>query len=403
MKILKRFTKRAKSYRKGVKSFRWHHPLVLPVTTFMVLFFAGVIVFIGLSGETVGAPDTKIVRLTIDGQPRTVPTRAHTVGDLLRKLDLKITRNDALDPSPKTPITGKNFQIELRHAKPYVIIDENGEKIYATVAGVDLKDAAAKAGAQLYIEDIVYAEPTTADDTLDEGFVGTKLLINRATPVVVNLYGKSIVVRSHKQTVGEVLDEKGIVLRQGDRVRPAADTKIRPNLAIFVLRKGEKIISIEQAIPAPVEQREDPEAPVGSEVIIEEGAPGLRLITYQVKTKDGKIIDRKRIQSVVVTQPKKRIVVIGTKAQAFDGGFEAALAALRSCEGGYTSVNPAGYYGAYQFTQSSWNSFAPSSYVGTNPINAPPAIQDLAARNYYMASGWSPWPNCGASLPDIYR
>lgn len=403
MKILKKFKKSAKKYKKGTKSFRWQHPFVIPVAVFLVMFFASVIAFIGFSGETVGAPDTKVVRLTVDGKERAVPTRAHTVGDLLKKLGLEVTKNDAIDPSPKTPINGENFKVELRHAKPYVIVDENGERKYATVAGVDLKDAANKAGAHVYFEDIVYAEPTGADDTVSDGFVGTKLIINRATPVVLSLYGKSIVVRSHATTVGGVLKDKGIVLHKGDRVRPKTDTKIKPNLPIFILRKGEKIVSVEKTIPAPVETREDPEAPVGSETVIDPGRPGARIVTYRIKSKDGKEIGRKKIQSIVVTQPKKRIVVVGTKTKGFDGGFEAALAALRSCEGSYTSVNPAGYYGAYQFTQSSWNNYAPASYAGANPTSAPPAIQDLAARNYYQASGWAPWPNCGAGLPDIYR
>lgn len=400
MKVLKRFNKK---YKRGVKALHWHHPLAIAMITFMLMFFTGIVLLIGLGGETVGAPDTKIVRLTVDGKERTVPTRAHTVGDLLGKLDLSPAKNDAISPSPKTPIAGDDFKIELTHAKPYVIVDQNKERTYATVAGVDLKDAATKAGVRLYYEDIVYAEPTDADDTVDDGFVGTKLLINRATPVVLSLYGKSIVVRSHAKTVGGVLKDKGVVLRKGDRVKPKPKTKIRPNLPIFILRKGEKIVSVEESIPPPVERREDPQAPLGSETVINPGESGTRIVTYRIKSKDGEEVGRKKIQSLVVTQPKKRIVIVGTKSASFDGSFEAALAQLRSCEGSYTSVNPAGYYGAYQFTQSSWDSYAPSSYVGTNPIDAPAAIQDLAARNYYQAAGWAPWPTCGASLPDSYR
>lgn len=407
MNILKKFKKGAKKYKKGVKSFRWHHPLVIPVTVFMVLFFASVIAFIGFSGETVGAPDTKVVKLTVDGKERTVPTRAHTVGDMLDKLGLETTKDDAVDPSPKTPIVGDNFKVELRHAKPYVIVDENGERKYATVAGVDLKDAANKAGAELYVEDIVYAEPTGADDTVSDGFVGTKLIVDRATPVVLSLYGKSIVVRSHAKTVGGVLRDKGVVLRKGDRVKPKAETKIKPNLPIFILRKGEKIVSEKQNIPAPVETREDPQAPLGSETVIEPGQPGTRLVTYRIKSKDGKEVGRKKIQSIVVTQPRKRVVVVGTKAQGFDGGFEAALAALRSCEGSYSSNTGNGYYGAYQFSSSSWRSFAPAGYqdywdTGRVP---PPIAQDQAARNYYEVSGWTPWPACSQSLglQDAYR
>jgi resuscitation-promoting factor RpfB len=405
MRILKRVSKRTKKYERGAKSFRWHHPFVIPVVTFMVLFFASVIAFIGFSGETVGAPDTKVVRLTVDGKEMTVPTRAHKVADLLKKLGLELTGNDAIEPSPKTPIVGDNFKIDIKHAKPYVVVDENGEKLYATVAGVDLKDAAKKAGAQVYFEDIVYAEPTTADETIDDGFVGTKLLINRATPVVVNLYGKSVVIRTHKQTVGEVLAEKGIVVRKKDKVQPSLDTRVKPNLGIFIFTKGKKIINIEEEIAPPVEQREDPESPLGTETVIEAGTPGVRIVTYELILKNGKEVGRKKIQSVITQQPKKRIVIVGTKFDGFDGSFGAALAALRSCEGSYTSNTGNGYYGAYQFNLGSWQSFAPAAYRNRAPSDAPPAVQDLAASNYYQASGWSPWPACSANLglQDVYR
>jgi uncharacterized protein YabE (DUF348 family) len=403
MRIIKRLRKRAKKYKKGVKSFRWHHPFVIPVATFMVLFFVGVGTFIGLSGETIGASDTRVVKLTVDGKEMTVPTRAHTVGDLLEKLDIKLSKNDAVDPSPKTPIAGEDFRIHVQYAKPYLIIDEGGKRKYAVVAGINLKDAAVKAGFDMYYEDIVAAVPTTTEDTTKDGFVGTKMIINRATPVVVNLYGKSLNLRSHAKTVGDVLEDKGIVLRKGDSVHPKTDKKITSNLGIFVLSKGQKIVSVEEAIDPPIEHREDPRAPVGSETVLEEGSPGLRVVTYRIKSKDGKEIGRTQIQSVVVTQPTKRVIIIGTQFDGFDGSLSAAMAALRNCEAGgnYSNKSNPLYRGAYQFHPGTWNNFG--GYA--DPADAPPFVQDQKALETYRASGWSPWPSCSSNLglQDVYR
>ena len=62
------------------------------------------------------------------------------------------------------------------------------------------------------------------------------------------------------------------------------------------------------------------------------------------------------------------------------------------CESGgdYGAVNPAGYYGAYQFDQGTWDAYAPEGYAGTNPASAPPAVQDAAA----AAVPYDAWPNC---------
>lgn len=62
---------------------------------------------------------------------------------------------------------------------------------------------------------------------------------------------------------------------------------------------------------------------------------------------------------------------------------------IRQCEssGNYAAVNPAGYYGAYQFDLATWQSVG-----GTGrPDQAPPAEQDTRAQMLYDARGWQPW------------
>lgn len=73
-------------------------------------------------------------------------------------------------------------------------------------------------------------------------------------------------------------------------------------------------------------------------------------------------------------------------------GGAAASSATAQCESGgsYTAVNPAGYYGAYQFDQGTWDAYAPSGYQGVNPAEAPPAVQDQAAASV----PYDAWPNC---------
>jgi hypothetical protein len=62
------------------------------------------------------------------------------------------------------------------------------------------------------------------------------------------------------------------------------------------------------------------------------------------------------------------------------------------CESGgdYSTDTGNGYYGAYQFDQSTWDAYAPSGYQGTNPAAAPPAVQDQAAASV----PYDAWPNC---------
>lgn len=74
----------------------------------------------------------------------------------------------------------------------------------------------------------------------------------------------------------------------------------------------------------------------------------------------------------------------------------AHLAALRDCESGgnYRANSGNGYFGAYQFSTSTWKALG---YSG-RPSDAAPAVQDLAALRLASTTGWSQWPACARKL-----
>ena len=69
---------------------------------------------------------------------------------------------------------------------------------------------------------------------------------------------------------------------------------------------------------------------------------------------------------------------------------------LRNCESGgnYHANTGNGYYGAYQFSLSTWHGLG---YSG-KPSDASPATQDAAARKLQSRSGWGQWPACSRKL-----
>lgn len=69
---------------------------------------------------------------------------------------------------------------------------------------------------------------------------------------------------------------------------------------------------------------------------------------------------------------------------------------LRECEseGDYHAETRSRYFGAYQFSLSTWQSLG---YAGL-PHQAPPEVQDEAARELHDRRGWRPWPGCSRKL-----
>lgn len=79
-------------------------------------------------------------------------------------------------------------------------------------------------------------------------------------------------------------------------------------------------------------------------------------------------------------------------ARSSSGRCGADMACRRQCEAGgnYSTNTGNGYYGAYQFSRSTWESVG-----GTGlPSDASPAEQDARAQALYDQRGGAPWPNC---------
>ena len=87
------------------------------------------------------------------------------------------------------------------------------------------------------------------------------------------------------------------------------------------------------------------------------------------------------------TPPGPRAVVA-----AAGGGDDVVWQRLRNCEAGgrYERNSGNGYYGAYQMSAGTWHSLG---YSGL-PHQAPPEVQDQAARKLQARSGWGQWPAC---------
>ncbi len=398
MRIFKKREKQYKAYAR-MQKHRVHkirkHPFIVPVVTFLLLFFVSMIAFIGLNAQTIGAGDAHVVQFSIDGEKQVLPTRATTVGSLLKRLEIKLGKQDVIEPPLETPIIEDNFEINLYRAKPVIVVEGNREVSLLT-AITSPQNVAAKAGVKLYPEDKVIL--ASAEDVLNEGIIGHKIIIDHATPVKLNLFGKTLNLRTHAKTVRELLNEHN--LESKFNVFPSLGSKLKKDSVVFVTNPGQKVRLKEIILPQNIVYVDDFNLPQGSTKVRTNGRNGKKVIVYAVSAKNPE--SQKVLQEIIVSEPVNRIIARGRKVEfAFDGGFEAALASLRSCEGSYSSNTGNGYYGAYQFDLGTWGNYG--GY--TNAAQAPPIIQDQKAKDTYLARGWQPWPACSRKLglQDVYR
>ncbi|QKD80329.1 resuscitation-promoting factor [Actinomyces marmotae] len=162
-------------------------------------------------------------------------------------------------------------------------------------------------------------------------------------------------------------------------------------------------------------EEETDQLPKGEKKVKTTGVDGVARVTYRVISADGVEVSREAVSSVVMTAKVDEVVLVGTKdaaatptassgadsssgssrsaaAPADDGSLDDDFRRLAQCESGGNprAVNPAGYYGLYQFSLETW-----ASVGGTgNPIDASPEEQTMRAKILQRRSGWSQW-GCG--------
>lgn len=290
----------------------YRHPFAVPLITIVVLSVVSLFGLVLLGGTTIGAGDSHVVQLSIEGKKQTVPTRAATVQEFLDRADLTINQGDVVEPAMDTRIVDDNFRVNVYRARPVTIFDGN-ERVQALSAAKAPRTVAQQAGMTVYAEDNLKQE--VSSDVLKDQVIGEKIVIERATPVSLSLYGAPNTVRTHVSTVGQLLQEKGVVLGEGDSVQPGADTPLSPNLSVFVTRSGIQVVTVEEQIPAPIEYVEDPSLSFGATAVRQVGSPGKKSVTYEINLENGKETSRKLIQEVRISEPVKQLVARG---KAFD-------------------------------------------------------------------------------------
>lgn len=391
---------KTRKFKEGIIARGLHrHPLVVPVVTFIGLCFLTMVGFVILGSQSFDSGSSHVVQLSADNKKQTVPTRASTVGDFLTRAQITLHEGDVVEPAVDATIDSDDFRVNVYRAKPVTIIDGD-ERIQALSAATTPRSVAEQVGIEVFPEDNIDQVATT--EFLRDQSIGTQLIIDRAIPIHLNLYGTPITIRTQATTVEELLAEKNIVLVGGDSVKPRASSKLKKNTQVFVIRSGTKLKTIKEAIPMETEIIEDASLSFGSTAVRQKGSPGQQLVTYEIKLENGREVSRKTIQKVVVKKPVPQIIARGPQ-----GSFGQALMLLRNCESGgnYQTNTGNGFYGAYQFEVGTWRGIAPSPYNQDYPHEAPAAAQDIAATTLYRSRGWQPWPGCTAKLglQDIYR
>ena len=253
--------------------------------------------------------DGRLITIYDRGQKNVVLTRAETVKDALRDAGVATTDEDVVEPELKTKLIASDYSVNIYRARPVIVVDGMVRQKIMTAAQTPEAIVAA-AGNQLQDEDDVRI---AANQNIIADGAGVVMTIDRATSFTLKLYGKPMTAYTQGTTVGEMLKDKGIVLRQNDTVSVDEKTPLVQGMTVEIWREGVQTATVEEPISFTVRTVIDGDRPVGYKEIQTPGVAGKKSVAYEITAQGGKEVSRKAIQSVVTLQPKEQIIVMGAK------------------------------------------------------------------------------------------
>jgi uncharacterized protein YabE (DUF348 family) len=335
----------------------------------------------------------KAIALTVDGETKTVHTFASTVEGVLAREGIEIGAHDTVVPAPGSAIR-EGQRVAVRFGR-LLTLTQDGKKRQVWVTAMSVQEALEQLGLRA---DGAYL---SASRSMPIGRQGLALTVRTPRGVTIVADGKKRKLTTTAGTVQDALTQAGIKPGAIDEVKPAVKAFPANGATITVTRVAKKRVTADVEIPMPVEKIKDSSLYEGERDIETKGADGLKQITYDVVTRNGKVAKKKVVGEKVLRQPKKQVVRVGTKERERSYGGTGVenlnWPALADCESGGNpkAYNPAGpYYGLYQFSGPTWRSVGGSGVAS----DASPSEQTYRAQLLYKKAGAGQWPVCGKYL-----
>jgi uncharacterized protein YabE (DUF348 family) len=345
-----------------------------------------------VAGTAAFASLDKSVDLTVDGRTSTVHTFGGTVADVLSDRGITVGQHDIVSPSPAAEVDDGD-DVVVRFGRLLHVNRDGQQRDYWTTA-LTVDEAIAQLGLR------ADGAKLSVSRSQPLGRQGLDLEVATQKHVSLVVGGTTSQPTTYALTVGDLLAEKHLQVGELDKLSAPVTTPLQDGMTVKLDRIVQRRVEKDVSVDYPTTKKSTSSMDKGQSKVTKAGEKGRAHVVYLVTVTNGKTTDREVLQRSVTEQPVAQEVLVGTREPEVSlpsGGGGLNWAALAKCESGGNprAVNPAGYYGLYQFSLSTWHSVGGSG----NPIDASPAEQLKRAKILYARGGAGQW-GCGSHLYD---
>ena len=361
------------------------------VSTSSKIAAGGLVAAVALGG-TVAASNYDTITVEIDGKVEQIATWSKDDKAILKKAGVETTGGDLVQRQGDLTDGGK---LVYRSAKPVTMIVDGKPQEHKTnaITTDELIEGLKKQG---LISDKDKVEVAKGKIPAK----GIELDVVRAKNIVLHDDAKDIDLTVPALTVGDVLAQRGIELREDDTVEPGLDAPVTEGMRIALSRLIDKTITETEEIPAHENIIEDDSMFEDERIVEQEGEPGQVERQVKVTSRDGEELGREVLEEKELKAPGTSTIRQGTKSRvAAPAAGYGVWDQLAQCEsGGDWAIDTGnGFSGGLQFTDSTWAAYGGTEYA-PRASQASREQQIAVAERVQAGQGWGAWPACTASM-----
>jgi uncharacterized protein YabE (DUF348 family) len=243
-----------------------------------------------------------------DGMEWTRYVHDESPADLLAREEIHLEKHDNFyvrAPRASDP-RDTRFRLIVERAVP-VVLEEGGVETSFYTNAETVGEALLERGIALYRADRVLPDPATPVQS------GMHIHLERSTPVTIQVDGHALRTRTHRNRVGEVLADMGILLNGQDYTTPPLEATLGSGTEIRVVRVTESVVVEQSPIPFDAVWQPDPEMELDRQGMLQEGEPGVLERRIRLRYENGQVVARNVEAENVVQPPKNRVMGYGTK------------------------------------------------------------------------------------------
>ncbi|WP_028560745.1 3D domain-containing protein [Paenibacillus pinihumi] len=142
---------------------------------------------------------------------------------------------------------------------------------------------------------------------------GDRIVIDQAIPITVKADGKANTFYTTEKTVKAAIGEFNISLSDEDKIQPALNAQLNPDMIVSIIRVDKQVDKAERKVPFEVVKKDDPTLEEGKQKVVQTGKEGLLVEHYEKVYEDGNLVSKKLVTKTVETKSVDKVIAVGTK------------------------------------------------------------------------------------------